>query len=53
MATVSSDQKLKVFDLNDEGEWVLSDTFKAHDASISRVRTSSTRLRAIPLINAR
>ncbi|KAI5776357.1 WD40-repeat-containing domain protein [Geopyxis carbonaria] len=37
MATVSSDQRLKVFDLNDEGEWVISDSFKAHDASINRV----------------
>ncbi|KAF8541347.1 WD40-repeat-containing domain protein [Trichophaea hybrida] len=37
MATVSSDQRLKVFDLNDEGEWVPSDTFKAHDGSINKV----------------
>ena|SRR5690554_552410 len=38
MATVSSDQRLKIFDLNDDGEWVASDSFKAHDASINRVR---------------
>ncbi|KAL7275229.1 epoxide hydrolase, soluble (sEH) [Rhizina undulata] len=37
MATVSSDQQLKVFDLNPAEEWVLSDSFKAHDASINRV----------------
>lgn len=37
MATVSSDQRLKVFDLNDEGEWVISESFRAHDASINRV----------------
>jgi nucleoporin SEH1 len=37
MATVSSDQRLKIFDLNDEGEWVISDSFKAHDSSINRV----------------
>jgi nucleoporin SEH1 len=37
MATVSSDQRLKVFDLNDEGEWVSSDDFKAHDGSINKV----------------
>jgi nucleoporin SEH1 len=41
MATVSSDQKLKIFDLNDAGEWELSDSFKAHDASINRVRLCS------------
>lgn len=40
MATVSSDQRLKVFDLNDEGEWVISESFRAHDASINRVRSS-------------
>lgn len=37
MATVSSDQLLKVFDLNDEGEWVISESFRAHDASINKV----------------
>ncbi|RPB13864.1 WD40 repeat-like protein [Morchella conica CCBAS932] len=37
MATVSSDQRLKVFDLNDEGEWVISESFRAHDAIINRV----------------
>lgn len=37
MATVSSDQMLKVFDLNDGGVWVLSESFRAHDASINRV----------------
>lgn len=39
MATVSSDQRLKVFDLNDDGEWVISESFRAHDASINRVRS--------------
>jgi len=37
MATVSSDQRLKIFDLNDEGTWVISSSFKAHDSSINRV----------------
>ncbi|RPB03221.1 WD40 repeat-like protein [Choiromyces venosus 120613-1] len=37
MATVSSDQRLKVFDLNDDGEWVLSESIRAHEASITRV----------------
>ncbi|KAA8893817.1 WD40-repeat-containing domain protein [Sphaerosporella brunnea] len=37
MATVSSDQRLKIFDLNDEGEWVIADSFKAHDSSINKV----------------
>ena len=37
MATVSSDQRLKIFDLNDEGEWVISESFRAHDSSINRV----------------
>ncbi|CAZ82830.1 unnamed protein product [Tuber melanosporum] len=37
MATVSSDQKLKVFDLSDDGEWVLSESIRAHEASITRV----------------
>lgn len=42
MATVSSDQRLKVFDLNDEGEWVISESFRAHDASINRVCSLKT-----------
>jgi len=37
MATVSSDQRLKVFDLSDEGDWVLSESIRAHEASITRV----------------
>ncbi|KAG0636405.1 WD40-repeat-containing domain protein [Tuber brumale] len=37
MATVSSDQRLKVFDLSDDGEWVLSESIRAHEASITRV----------------
>lgn len=38
MATVSSDQRLKIFDLSEGNEWVQSDSFKAHDASINKVR---------------
>jgi len=37
MATVSSDQRLKVFDLSDDGDWVLSESIRAHEASITRV----------------
>ncbi|RKO84567.1 WD40-repeat-containing domain protein, partial [Blyttiomyces helicus] len=36
--TCSSDQKLKVWDANDEdGKWVLNDTWKGHDCSILKV----------------
>ena len=38
MATVSSDQRLKIFDLSEGNEWVQSDSFKAHDASINKVK---------------
>lgn len=37
MATVSSDQRLKIFDLSDDGDWVLSESIRAHEASITRV----------------
>jgi nucleoporin SEH1 len=43
MATVSSDQRLKVFDLNDEGGWILSDSVRAHDSSINKVWLSPSR----------
>ncbi|RPB23753.1 WD40 repeat-like protein [Terfezia boudieri ATCC MYA-4762] len=37
IVTCSSDQRLKIFDLNDEGEWIQSESWKAHDGSISKV----------------
>lgn len=37
MATVSADQRLKIFDLDDNGEWCKSGEVKAHDASIGKV----------------
>jgi len=37
MATCSSDQKIKVWDLNDRSEWVCSAEWKAHNGSIWRV----------------
>lgn len=39
VATVSSDQMLRVFDLSEDGEWVPRWASKAHDASINRVRS--------------
>jgi nucleoporin SEH1 len=40
IATVSSDQRCKVWDLEDIAEgrrWVLNDSWKAHDAAVLRV----------------
>ncbi|KAF8476098.1 WD40-repeat-containing domain protein, partial [Kalaharituber pfeilii] len=37
IVTCSSDQRLKIFDLNDDGEWIQSESWKAHDGSISKV----------------
>ncbi|KAI5816839.1 WD40-repeat-containing domain protein [Pyronema omphalodes] len=37
MATVSADQRLKIFDKDDNGEWSKSGEVKAHDASIVKV----------------
>lgn len=37
IVTCSSDQRLKIFDLNDEGEWICTEGWKAHDGAISKV----------------
>jgi nucleoporin SEH1 len=37
--TCSSDQKVKVFDWDDDhGQWVLNDSWKAHDCSVVKVK---------------
>lgn len=54
MATASSDQKIKIFNKTTgsgsedgastaaaEGEWVLASSFKAHDATITKVCSPS------------
>ncbi len=37
LATCSSDQKIKVFDMDDHGRWIASDSWKAHDASVIKL----------------
>jgi len=38
LVTCSSDQRIKVWDLNEEtGQWVINDSWKAHDCSILKV----------------
>lgn len=38
IVTASSDHRMKVWDLS-EGQWQLTDTWRAHDAEIRDVRT--------------
>ncbi|RVD80345.1 uncharacterized protein DFL_008244 [Arthrobotrys flagrans] len=37
IATCSSDQRIKVFDATDAGEWKENDAWRAHDANISKI----------------
>ncbi|KAJ6258471.1 LOW QUALITY PROTEIN: hypothetical protein Dda_6513 [Drechslerella dactyloides] len=37
IATCSSDQRIKVFDATDSGEWKENDAWRAHDANISKI----------------
>ncbi|EPS40015.1 hypothetical protein H072_6192 [Dactylellina haptotyla CBS 200.50] len=37
VATCSSDQRIKVFDAADDGEWKENDAWRAHDANISKI----------------
>lgn len=37
MATCSSDQTLKIWEINDKHQWVVSSSWKAHSGSIWRV----------------
>ncbi|KAF3921140.1 hypothetical protein ABW21_db0201190 [Orbilia brochopaga] len=37
IATCSSDQRIKVFDATENGEWKENDAWRAHDASISKI----------------
>ncbi|KXS17004.1 WD40 repeat-like protein [Gonapodya prolifera JEL478] len=40
MATCASDHRIKVWDMDDTGKWILNDSWKAHDGSVLRVSFS-------------